>query len=71
MNKRKGLNGKVLTEQDIIQHRKLLKECGLPETLGDPIPRETLEKIYPHLKMTEDEKEVRRIVNESDNNRRR
>ncbi len=52
------------------EHRKLLRECGLPESIANhPISREELEKIYPHLKMSEAEKEVRRIVNESDNAR--
>lgn len=64
MRKRLGLDGKVLTEQDIIKHKRLLRECGLPDTLGKTISREKLEKIYPHLKKTEAEKEVRRIVNE-------
>ena len=61
--KRRGLDGKILTKQDIIRHKELLRECGLPDTLNDPTSRETLEKIYPHLKMSEDEREVRRIVN--------
>ena len=64
--KRRGLDGKILTKQDIIRHKELLRECGLPDTLNDPTSREALEKIYPHLKMSEDEKEERRIVNESD-----
>jgi len=56
--KRRGLDGKVLTEQDIMDHKKLLKECGLPDTLNDTASQETLEKIYPHLKKTKAEKEI-------------
>ena len=46
-------------------HRVLLRQCGLPESLADvyPISRKRIEEIYPHLIMSEDEKEVRRIVN--------
>ena len=47
------------------KHRVLLRQCGLPESLADvyPISRKRIEEIYPHLIMSEDEKEVRRIVN--------
>ena len=47
------------------KHRALLRKCGLPVSLADvyPVSRERLEKLYPHLKMSEDEKAVRRIVN--------
>ena len=70
MRKRLGLDGEVLTEQDIIKHKRLLRECGLPDTIGDSVSQEKLEERYPHLKMTEAEKEVRRIVNESEIKRR-
>ena len=59
-----GLNGKPLTEKDIKKHKRLLRECGLPETLCDPVSQEELEKRHPHLRMAEEEKEVRRIVDE-------
>lgn len=46
------------------EHRRLLKECGLPESITrHPISRKEMEKTYPHLKRSADEKEVRRIVN--------
>jgi len=48
------------------EHRKLLRECGLSESIArHPISREELEKIYPHLKMSEAEKEVKKIVNKT------
>ena len=40
-----GLNGKPLTEKDIKKHKRLLRECGLPETLCDPVSQEELEKL--------------------------
>jgi|TARA_R100001530_G_scaffold87500_1_gene60945 hypothetical protein len=53
------------------EHRRLLKEAGLPEGIADwPPSQEKLEQIYPHLKMSDAEKEVRRIVNESEQPRR-
>ena len=49
------------------KHRRLLKECGLPVSIAKhPKSREELEEIYPHLKMSDAEKEVRRIVNEGE-----
>ena len=50
------------------KHRALLRQCGLPESLANvyPISRKRLEETYPHLIMSEDEKEVRRIVNRED-----
>jgi|TARA_R100000789_G_scaffold93325_1_gene92429 RNase P subunit RPR2 len=47
------------------EHRRMLKKAGLPESIVDAYPpsREKLEEMYPHLKMSEDEKEVHRIVN--------
>ena len=47
------------------EHRRLLRESGLPESIADVYPpsQEKLEEMYPHLKMSEAEKEVRRIVN--------
>ena len=54
------------------KHRRLLRESGLPESIADVYPpsQERLERMYPHLKMSEAEKEVRRIVNESEQPRR-
>ena len=47
------------------EHRRLLRKCGLPVSIADhPKSREEIEDIYPHLKMSDAEKEVRRIVNE-------
>jgi len=62
---RRGLDGELLTAEDIQQHKKLLKQCGLPVTIGDPVPRKELEKAYPHLKRTAAELEVRRIVDKT------
>jgi len=56
--KRRGLDDKVLTEQDIIKHKRLLRECGLPDTIGDSVSQEELEERYPHLKKTKAEKEI-------------
>jgi hypothetical protein len=35
MKARRGLDGKLLTKADIQRHKRLLRECGLPDTLGD------------------------------------
>tara|TARA_Y100000310_G_C20642558_1_gene794782 strand:+ start:1082 stop:1258 length:177 start_codon:yes stop_codon:yes gene_type:complete len=49
------------------KHRELLRECGLPESIAKhPISREGLEEMYPHLRMSDAEKEVRRIVKETE-----